>query len=177
MLYKIRRWSIFMHVVIALFTIYSVWRWADWKNWYKYHSTMLFIMAGGLLYEYLTKDFHLWVFHPDFLYNHRITVIVYAVITMPLSVLLFLSSYPTTTKLKELVYLFKWVFIYSIVELALQIFGRISYDNGWTFWHSVMFDVMMFPMLRLHHIKPLRAYLLSLIIIVVLMWYFKVPLN
>ncbi|CAH1213176.1 hypothetical protein PAECIP111891_03924 [Paenibacillus allorhizoplanae] len=166
-----------MHVVIALFTIYSVWRWADWKNWHKYHPTMLFILAGGLLYEYLTHDFNLWVFHPDFLYNHQITVIVYAVITMPLSVLLFLSRYPTTTKLKQLMYLLKWVFIYSVVELALQISGRISYGHGWTFWHSVMFDVMMFPMLRLHHTKPLRAYLLSLIIIVVLMWYFKVPLH
>ncbi|WP_436236468.1 CBO0543 family protein [Paenibacillus sp. LjRoot153] len=166
-----------MHVVIALFTIYSVWRWADWKNWHKYHTTMLFIMGGGLLYEYLTKDFHMWVFHPDFLYNHRITVIVYAVITMPLSVLIFLSNYPTTTKLKQSWYLFKWVFIYSLVELALQICGRISYDNGWTFWYSVVFDVMMFPMLRLHHTKPLRAYLFSLIIIVVLMWYFKVPIN
>lgn len=166
-----------MHAVIALFTIFSVWRWSDLKNWQKYHTTMLYIMGGGFLYEYLTKDYFLWAFHPDFLYNHRITVVVYAVITMPLSVLVFLSNYPTTTKLKQIKYLFKWVCIYAIVELVLQFFGRISYDHGWTFWYSVLFDVMMFPMLILHHIKPLLAYFLSIFIIVILMWYFKVPIN
>jgi hypothetical protein len=166
-----------MHLAIALFTIYSVWRWADWKNWHKYHTTMFFIMAGGLLYEYLTMDFNLWIFHPDFLYNQRITVLIYAVITMPLNVLLFLSRYPTTTKLKQIKYLLKWILIYSVVELVLQCFGRITYGNGWTYWHSVMFDCMMFPMLKLHHIRPLRAYLFSLIIIVTLMWYFKIPIE
>jgi hypothetical protein len=166
-----------MHLLIALFTIYSAWRWAEWKNWQKYHTTMIFITAGGLLYEYLTKDFTLWIFHPDFLYDHQITVIVYAVITMPLNALLFLSRYPTTTKLRQIKYLLTWIFIYSLVELGLQILGRISYENGWNYWHSVMFDFMMFPMLRLHHVKPLRAYALSLIIIVVLMWYFKVPIK
>ncbi|QGQ95519.1 hypothetical protein EHS13_11830 [Paenibacillus psychroresistens] len=164
-----------MHLLITLCTVFAVWRWADWKNWQKYHTTMLYIVVGGLLYEYLTKGFVLWVFHPDFLYNQRITIIIYAIFTMPLSVLLFLSNYPPTNKLKQLKYLLKWIFIYSIAELALQILGKITYENNWTYWYSVLFDVMMFPMLRLHYVKPLRAYFLSIIIIVGLMWYFKVP--
>jgi hypothetical protein len=165
-----------MHLVILLFTVFAVWRWADWKNWKKYHATMLYIMVGGLLYEYLIRDFTLWIFNPDFLYNQQVTIIVYAVLTMPLTILLFLSNYPTTNKLKQFMYLLKWIFIYSVVELVLQIFGRISYDNGWTYWHSVLFDVMMFPMLRLHYVNPLRAYALSFIIIAALLWFFKVPI-
>jgi hypothetical protein len=164
-----------MHLLIALFTGFAVWRWADWKNWQKYHATMLYIVVGGLLYEYLTRGFILWVFHPDFLYNQQLTIIIYAVLTMPLSILLFLSNYPTTNKLKQIIYLVKWIFIYSVVELILQIFGRITYENNWSYWYSVLFDVMMYPMLRIHYVNPLRAYFLSIVIIVVLMWYFKVP--
>jgi hypothetical protein len=46
------------------------------------------------LYEYLTKDQTMWKFHPDFLYNHTVTVVVYAVLTMPLNIFLFLSTLP-----------------------------------------------------------------------------------
>ncbi|MDB5054732.1 MAG: hypothetical protein JWM44_2782 [Bacilli bacterium] len=166
-----------MHLAIALFIIYAAWRLSDWRNWRKYHATMLYITSGGLLYEYLTEDYNLWIFHPDFLYNQTITIIVYAVMTMPLSVLIFLSKYPSNGWKKQLIYILKWVLIYAFVELALQLFGRISYKHGWNFWYSVLFDVMMFPMLRLHYLKPLWAYLISIIIIIILISWFHVPLD
>lgn len=165
-----------MHLSLALFSVLAAWRWADWKNWKQYQSTMLFIVSGGLLYEYLTRDNTMWVFHHDLLYNNKLTVIVYAVITMPLNALIFLSRYPKE-KGKQFIYIGKWIAIYAIVELALQKYGRISYQNGWNFGFSVLFDLMMFPMLRLHYLKPLRAYAMSLLIIVFLMWCFKVPLE
>ena len=166
-----------MHLAVALFTVFAAWRWGDWRQWKQYHTSMLYIMSAGFLYEYLTKDYILWVFHPDFLYNHSVTVIVYAVLTMPLSVLIFLSRYPTSSLKKQIFYIAKWVSIYGVFEWILQITGGISYKNGWNFWYSVLFDLMMFPMLRLHHKKPLIAYGLSLIITILLMWYFKVPLK
>jgi hypothetical protein len=166
-----------LHLAVALFTVFAAWRWGDWRQWKQYHTSMLFIASAGFLYEYLTKDYILWVFHPDFLYNHSVTVIVYAVLTMPLSVLIFLSRYPASSLKKQLFYIAEWVSIYAVFEWILQIAGGISYKNGWNFWHSVLFDLMMFPMLRLHHKKPLMAYGLSLIIIIFLMWYFKVPLK
>lgn len=165
-----------MHVAICLFTIFSVWRWGDWQNWRKYHATMFYIVAGGLLYEYLTKDHTLWSFHPDFLYNQQMTVIVYAFVTMPLSVLLFLSRFPQTIK-KQLIYLTKWLLIYTIAEIILQYFGRISYQNGWSLFHSFLFDIMMFPMLIFHHKRPLLAYLVSIVIVVLLMHWFDVPMS
>lgn len=165
-----------MHVAITLLTIFAAWRWGDRKNWKQYHPTMLFITAGGLLYEYLTKDYTLWVFRPDFLYNHKLTIIVYALVTMPLSVLIFLSHYPQTLK-RQILYLAEWVIIYASVELVLLYFGRISYQHGWNFVHSLLFNTIMFPMLRLHHTRPLRAYQISVVIIVVLMLLFKVPFH
>lgn len=118
----------------------------------------------------------MWVFHPDFLYDQQITVIVYAVITMPLSVLIFLSRYPKDND-KKIMYFLMWVAIYATVEFVLQICGRISYQHGWTFGYSILFDIMMFPILRLHHVKPIIAYALSLLIIISLMWFFKVPIK
>lgn len=165
-----------MHVAITLFTIFATWRWGDLKHWRQYHPTMLFITAGGLLYEYLTKDYILWVFHPDFLYNQELTVIVYAVVTMPLSIFLFLSHYPQSLR-RQIIYIAQWVIIYVFAELVLLYFGRISYQHGWSLFHSVLFDMMMFPMLRLHHTKPLLAYSISVVIIVLLMLWLKVPFN
>lgn len=165
-----------MHIAIALFTIFSAWRWADRKNWRNYHPTMLFITSGGLLYEFLTKNHSLWVFHPDFLYNQSLVVLIYAVITMPLCVLIFLSCYPKTWT-KQVVFLLLWISIFVATEGILELCGRISYQHGWSFWHSVLFDIMMFPMLRLHHLKPIRAYIISIIIIVILMVWLKVPLD
>lgn len=165
-----------MHLIVCLFTIFATWRWGDWQNWRKYHPTMFYIAAGGLLYEYLTRGYTMWFFYPDLLFNEKITVIIYALVTMPLSVLIFLSRYPQTIR-KQLIYLTKWVFIYAFVETILHSFGRISYQHGWNLFYSLLFDMMMFPMLIFHHKKPLWAYLVSIAIVVLLMHWFHVPLN
>ncbi|MGM0880389.1 MAG: CBO0543 family protein [Bacillota bacterium] len=173
---KIKNVGDSVHLIIALFTIFSTWRYGDWANWKKYHTTMMYIATGGLLYEYLTHDNSLWTFHPDFLFNEQLTVIVYALVTMPLSVLIFLSRYPRTLR-KQLFYLIKWVIIYASVELLLQSYGRISFHHGWSFYHSLLFDMMMFPMLIFHHWKPLRAYLVTIVIIIFLMQWLNVPMH
>lgn len=166
-----------MHLALTLFSIFAVWRWGDWKHWQRYHPTMLYITAGGFLYEYISKDYVMWIFHPDFLYNHTLVVVTYAVLTMPLNVLLYLSHFPESNKWRQLLYICKWVAIYAVGELVLEYFGRISYQHGWNYYHSILFDMMMFPMLRLHHVKPLIAYVLSVIIVVAMLWMYQVPLK
>ncbi|MBB3110180.1 hypothetical protein FHS18_002247 [Paenibacillus phyllosphaerae] len=165
-----------MHVALALFSIFCAWRWADWRNWKLYHPTMLYITCGGFLYEYLTKDQTMWMFHPDFLYNHTVTVVVYAVLTMPLNVLLFLSTFPPTLG-KQLRHFAIWIAIYGGMEWVMMITGRISYKNDWGLLHSLLFDLMMFPMLVLHHKRPLVAYALSVPIVWGLLLIFKIKLN
>ncbi|MFD0695295.1 CBO0543 family protein [Paenibacillus sp. GCM10027628] len=165
-----------IHLAIALFTIFAAWRWADWKHWRRYHPTMLYITAAGFLYEYLTDDFELWAFHNVLLPNVEIVVIIYAVITMPLSILLYLSRYPTEKWTRQLGYIILWIAIYGVVELLLQLNGGIVYKNGWNFGYSLLFDAIMFPMLVLHLNKPLWAYPISVVIVVLLMFLFKVPI-
>ncbi|SDE18689.1 hypothetical protein SAMN02799630_04979 [Paenibacillus sp. UNCCL117] len=165
-----------MHLFLALSTVFAAWKWGDWRNWKQYHPTMLYITSGGMLYEYLTHDRNLWVFNPDFLYNQKVTVLIYAILTMPLNVLLYLSTMPRNSKLKMIRHILLWIGIYAVTEWLLQYFNRIDYAYGWTFWYSVLFDCIMFPMLLLHHRKPAAAYLLSIFIIWFLMFMFQIKL-
>ena len=137
-----------MHIGIAIITILSSLKWADWKGWREYHPSMFFIATGGLLYEYIVKENTLWKFHPDLLYGHEMTVIVYALITMPVSIFLFLSHFPSSWG-KRAGYILIWSGIYIAVEWILLVSGRISYQNGWIFWYSFFFDLIMFSIIAL----------------------------
>lgn len=165
-----------MHIAITILTIMASIKWGDWKNWREYHASMFFISTGGLLYEYIVQENSLWKFHPDFLYGHAMVVIVYAVITMPISIFLFLSNFPEK-KLQRLIYIFIWSGIYISSEWVLYVFDRISYQNGWTIWYSFLFDIIMFSVIALHHFKPIRAYIISVLIIVFLISYFEIPFK
>lgn len=166
-----------MHVSIAVLTLLASLKWADWTKWRTYQSGMFFIATGGLLYEYIVKGHALWKFHPDFLYGSGMTVIVYALITMPVSILLFLQHFPQGHWLRKLKYILIWSAIYIVVEWVLHIFGRITYAYGWHIWYSFLFDIVMFSVIALHQRKPFRAYLISVCVVVILITLFKVPFK
>jgi hypothetical protein len=165
-----------MHIAITILTILASFKWADWKNWRVYHASMYFISTGGLMYEYIVQENTLWKFHPDFLYGHEMVVLVYAIITMPISILIFLSHFPETW-MRRLLYIVVWSGIYIFVEWILLMFERISYQNGRKFWYSFYFDLVMFSVIALHQYKPFRAYIISVPIILFLIFYFDIPFK
>jgi hypothetical protein len=103
-------------------------------------------------------------------------VIVYALITMPISIFLFLSHFPKKW-FQRLFYILLWSGIYIFVEWILYIFDRISYQNGWQFWYSFLFDIVMFLVIALHQYKPFPAYIISLFIIIFIITYFDIPFK
>jgi hypothetical protein len=165
-----------MHIGIALFTVLASIKWADWKRWRQFHASMIFIAAGGFLYEYIVADYTLWKFYPSFLLSERMTVILYAVLTMPLSILLFLQHFPDTLW-RQLRYILMWSMIYISGEAILLFTNSIAYEHGWHFWYSLMFDIVLFTVIAIHHTHPARAYLLSIPIIIFLIHYFNVPFH
>lgn len=165
-----------MHVAISLFTIFAVWKWGDWRQWEKYHTTMLFIALGNLIYNFLTAGWFLWRLEADFLTNHSLTEMLYTIIVFPGSVLIFLSNFPTTT-IRKVLHILTWIAIYVSVEWVFLFTKHISYQYGWNFWWSVLFNLVMFPILAVHHKRPLLAYLLSIPVIVFVLWYFEVPVH
>ena len=165
-----------MHIAITVFIIIASFKWGNWRKWREYHASMFFISTYGLLYEYIVKENTLWKFHPDLLFGQDMVVIVYALITMPVSIFLFLSHFPERW-FQRLMYILLWSGIYISVEWILYVFDRISYQNGWQFWYSLLFDIVMFSVIAVHQYYPFRAYILSLIIIVFLVSYFNIPFE
>ncbi len=155
----------------------SVWRRGDWKGWLKYHSTILYFVLGNVMYLYLTASYDLWAFEGDFLSNYIFTEMLYIFIVFPGTTILYLSRMPEEKK-GRLVHIIKWVLLYAAVEsVYTYITNSIQYDNGWSLSWSILFDCVMFPMLLLHHKRPLLAYALSLPIALFLIWYFEVPVH
>ncbi|MGE5390893.1 MAG: CBO0543 family protein [Deltaproteobacteria bacterium] len=142
-------------------------RWGDWRNWQRYHSTMMFLIMGNLLYNFLYFGHRLWEYNP----NHIITELLINFIVLPSTVLILLTNYPNTLR-QKFVKALKYVTVYFLFELAYFYHGLISYHNGWNLWYSLLWLCMMFPILLLHHKKPLQAYAISILVFIVMMIYF-----
>jgi hypothetical protein len=165
-----------MHVATGLIVLIAVWKWGDWRNWKKYHTTMLYFALGNLLYNFLTASYFLWRLDADFLSNHTLTELIYTFIVFPGTALLFLCNMPKVRKSK-IRHIITWILIYALWEALFVLTKSIEYQYGWGYWWSVSFDAFMFPMLLLHYKKPLIAYLLSIPIGIFFIWWFHVPVH
>ncbi|WP_223702409.1 CBO0543 family protein [Sutcliffiella deserti] len=165
-----------MHILITILAILAAWRWADWSRFSAFHATILYMSAMDLLYLVLTVDDPLWILKSNIGVPHTIVTLLYTFVVFPSTVMLFLSNYPDIP-FKKLFHYAKWIFIYIGVEWIGYLTGAIYYKNSWTLGWSLLFLIVMFPMLRLHFKKPILSYLLSFFIIVFLLYWFQVPLK
>lgn len=153
--------------------LFSAWRWGDWKNWEKYYPTVLFMVVVNLAASFLTYHHILWKYNPDILMKTQTTVeMLNAFVQLPAVAFIFLSKFPSGTKARQFAYIVLWVLIFASLEFtAHYIVGSLSYQNGWSWFVSVAFDCAIFSILRLHHLKPVWAWLsvclLTAIILVV----------
>ncbi|MDF2986492.1 MAG: hypothetical protein K0R50_2002 [Eubacterium sp.] len=152
-----------MNIAVLLLIILSSWRWGDWKNWQKYHPTMLLAIIGNLLYNVVYCDHYLWRILPGILQSFILTEMLYTFIILPLTAMMFLSNYPDSLG-KQVFHILKYIFVYSLIEYIYYLYGMIFYQFGWNFWWSVGWNFMMFSIWSLHYKKPIKAYIISLII-------------
>ncbi|WP_134686335.1 CBO0543 family protein [Brevibacillus migulae] len=167
-----------MHIAIILWSLFAAWRWGDWKNWKKYHATMLFYPFANLVYGLLVNDpdFYLWRYHGHILLSEETADLFYSIITFPAVTLVFLSNYPAN-RFKQFLHITKYVAIYAVLEFIAHHIGAISYANHWNFLWSIWFNFISFSVIRLHYKKPLLAYTISVLITSYLLWHFGVPLK
>lgn len=165
-----------MHLILAAITILSSWKWGDWRNWKKYHETMMYFALGNVLYNFLCANHFLWKLKPDFFPNHSITEIVYTFITFPATALLFLTNYPTGLK-NIIKHYITWILIYVGIEYFFYLTGRIVYQHEWNLGWSALFDMTLFPMLRLFYKRTLLAYGISVLMCIGWVWLFDVPVD
>ena len=164
-----------MFIVIILITILLTWKFADWRNWQKYQSTMLLFSLGNLLYNFVYHDHFLWKFNPD-IFNHHIMEVIFTFTVFPLTALIFLSNIPKSFK-KQLFHIAQYIFIYIVIEFFLFEIGRIKYNYGWNILWSLAWDCVMFSILLLHYKKPLLAYSFCALLIFLMNWIFPFKLN
>ncbi|WP_425466203.1 CBO0543 family protein [Paenibacillus methanolicus] len=146
-------------------------RWADWQRWREFLPTIYYMVSMSILYQYIShSSYHLWHFEQH-IPNEFITDNLYSFIIFPCTVMLFLSNFPNK-KVLILWHFVKWILIYSFLEWIGKENGFISYHHGWSLMLSFLFNCMMFPVLRLHHVRPLYAIGISPVIILVMLMGF-----
>ncbi|MDD9266929.1 CBO0543 family protein [Paenibacillus sp. GCM10023248] len=146
------------------------------KEWQKYYDVMLFVSLCNLLYNFLCYDYMIWAFHPDFLLSHKTADLLNTFILLPSAVLLYLHFYPAAA-LSKRIYYFIWVAGFSTIEFIWHAFGRIAYEHGWNIYWSIAFYFTMFGTIRLLHTRRKAGLLVSLISVVFLVIYYRVPLT
>ena len=88
-----------MHLVLnAIFLVMGL-KWGDWKNWKKYHATILFLWFGDLLYNVICYQYIMWqykesIFAETFLTNHVIITLLIMFVSYPATVLIYLGRFP-----------------------------------------------------------------------------------
>jgi len=163
------------HILISLLSAAACWRWGDWKNWRAYYPTVLYFIIGDMIGYILLSDHRLWLYNGWPRDNHFYPDLYQAVCVYPGIIILYLSHFPRHRK-DQLVYLAAWVAGYSLYVYMLHRLGLLVYRNGWGIGHDVLFNTVMFPLLRLHYKKPLWVWPVSMALALALMWYFDIPI-
>lgn len=164
-----------VRVVLVILFMVVTWRFGDWRNWRRYHPTILFFVMSALLYNVLLYNHPMWEYNGDgIIPNHTLSALSLSFIVFPCTVLLYIPHFPKSMWLRT-AYVLMWGAIYSLIEWFMLKSGLIEYHNGWTYIASALFDFGIFVMLLVHHKKPLWAYGISLVAVVLLMWLYQVP--
>ncbi|MGG3563049.1 CBO0543 family protein [Neobacillus rhizosphaerae] len=171
-----------MHIVLnALFLLAGI-KWGDWKNWKAYYSTILFFIGGDLLKNSLLHNHRMWsyqevYFGQQFLIGHMAINLMIAIIVYPATILIYLGHFPRSIK-KQILWVSLWVFLYSGIEgINFYFLNLINYDHNWNLLWSIFFNIVMFTVLRVHFLKPLLAWAISIIWMIFLWNWFNVPMN
>lgn len=125
----------------------------EWKNWRKFHPTLMYWIICTFLYEFLTYTHPLWIYRPDVFINHTITSLFVIFIIYPAALYLYLPYFPKKRILYIVLYILSWATFASIMEWVYS--DHFLYQNGWNLKWSFVMNMLMFSMLKLHYHKPL----------------------
>jgi hypothetical protein len=165
-------------IIVGIGTLFSAWKWGDWKNWRQYLPSIQYFIIGDMLYNLFTWNYPLWVYPnpPNIFPNHLSNNLFIMFVLYPSTLLILLYRFPKNNFIKQFLYILVWIVLWLIFEYFMVYLGLCVYSNGWSYTWSIIFVFMMVPMLVLHYKRPLWAYILSVPITVFLLYWFKVPI-
>ncbi|MDO6654273.1 CBO0543 family protein [Anaerobacillus sp. 1_MG-2023] len=160
-----------MNIVLIITLLFFVFWKGDWRNWEKYYPSMLYIALAATIYETISyEEFHLWEFKKDIFFSKFNVHLLHNLVVNPLVVLLYLSNYPIHKR--RFLYNVKWITGFWFVEIIASEAQMITYYNGWNLAWSLLFIIVMFPMVHLHHRNKTIALPLSIGISILLLVIF-----
>jgi hypothetical protein len=163
---------IWFALILVACTIYT----KSYKLWKKHLDTLWYVSSMVLLYHFLTPTKKLWVYSNTIFTNILATELIYIFITMPCAILIFLNSIKNKKNFRgKAITFLNMITISELWECVYVKFKFIYHLNGWNLIYSVFFYIIMYLCIWLHEEKPLIVYLLSLIVIFILMTFFKIP--
>jgi len=167
--------DIIIRLIFAIIWVATVYRWGDWRNWRKYYPTILFFIFGNFIYLIIFYKKLLWRLESEYIgfpfIDFYMTFIIFTC-----TILIFLPHYPKTKSIwKHIVYNLLWVFLYTTIEFIFSNLGLISYHNGWRLLYSMIHNSYQFPILKIHHHRPIIAWIFAFIIVVIFVNIFDIP--
>lgn len=152
-----------MNLILAVIVIVVAMVKGDWRNWEKYYPTMLYTSLASFLYEFISHShYHLWEIRKDSIFNLMNVHFIHNLLINPLTALIYLSNFPSIP-IKKIPYIMKWILVFLVIEWVGTQFEMLSYHNGWHLGWSALFVIIMFLMMRLHHVHKLWALILSVL--------------
>ncbi|MBW3114114.1 MULTISPECIES: hypothetical protein [Bacillaceae] len=158
------------------------WKFGNWKDFYHYYPTLLFFIIGDLLSQFLLYDYSMWEFRPvtpfgNFLHlNHTLVSLSKMMIQYTVTISIFIGRLPSSFPGK-IGWIFLWTSIYGLTEGISYFFGMMTYHHGWGLSWDILFNLMMFTVLIVHHKNPILGWVISFPIIIFLLLYFDVPYS
>lgn len=162
-------------IIVTLILVLTAWKWGDWKNWKKYHPTILFYAMGDFCAGLVLYNFPLWSFESPLL-GKTFSNLLITLVFFPATILLYLPHFPKK-RIFQIIYIFLWSGLYTLIEFVSLLLGYFSHFNGWTIWWTFLFNLVMFSIFWVHFKKPLIAILITIFCAIILCIYFKVPLS
>ena len=160
-------------IFLSLISICICYKFGDWKNWREYYATILFFILSSVACAFITYDQPLWLYE-SVVINHTFTDLFITITVYPCTILMFIPHLPRKMS-KAILHIAIYVAVYTIPELIAVKLGCFTYDNGWNIWYSFIFNCIMFPILILHHKKPLYAWSIAIISPHILFFLLKIP--
>jgi hypothetical protein len=165
-----------MYLLVNAIYLFAGYKWGDWRNWKSYYPTILFLIIGDFLYNFLLYNQSMWLFHDIILPNHTTITILAMTVSYSATVLIYLGRFPEGWT-KRLLWFLLWTGGYLIIEYIDNRLGFITYHNGWNFWWSALLTGIIFFILPVHHKSPLVAWILSFVIILSLLFIFHIKIS
>jgi hypothetical protein len=171
-------------MILAFLLCYILlgWKFGNWKDFYSYYPTLLFFIIGDLLSQFLLYDYSMWKFQTITPFgnhinlNHTIISLSKMVVQYTSTISIFIGRLPSTFRGK-LAWILLWTGIYGVTEGLSYVFGMMTYHNGWHLGWDILFNIMMFTVLIVHHKSPIVGWIISIPIILFLWIYFDIPYS